>query len=113
MTMIFKTSSPGHRSRCDEDDVIVAADSKSRRVLHYQRTQGLKRFHFPMVSCRHQPPPELPPRDVINKLFAPQNIFHSGSDEFEIRYDLLDCHISICSPQVGLRAAVGSAEYAE
>ncbi|KAK2821973.1 hypothetical protein Q5P01_022038 [Channa striata] len=76
MTMIFKESSPGHKSRCEEDDVIVAMDSKSQRILHYQKTQGLKKIHFPM------------------------NIFHSGSDEFEIRHDLLDCHISICSPQV-------------
>lgn len=76
MTMIFKESSPGHKSRCDEDDIVVAMDSKSQRVLHYQRTQGLKKLQFPM------------------------NIFHSESDEFEIRHDLLDCHISICSPQV-------------
>ncbi|XP_023653972.1 translation initiation factor eIF2B subunit epsilon [Paramormyrops kingsleyae] len=76
MTMIFKESSPGHKSRCEEDDVIVVMDSKSKRVHHYQRPQGLKKLQFPM------------------------NIFHSGSDEFEIRYDLLDCHISICSPQV-------------
>ncbi|KAG9343422.1 hypothetical protein JZ751_013586 [Albula glossodonta] len=76
MTMLFKESSPGHKSRCEEDDVIVAMDSKSKRVLHYQKTHGLKRLQFPM------------------------NIFHSGSDEFEIRQDLLDCHISICSPQV-------------
>ncbi|KAG7456943.1 hypothetical protein MATL_G00241280 [Megalops atlanticus] len=76
MTMIFKESSPGHKSRCEEDNVIVAMDSKSKRVLHYQKTHGLKRLQFPM------------------------NIFHSGSDEFEIRHDLLDCHISICSPQV-------------
>ncbi|KAM6948414.1 translation initiation factor eIF2B subunit epsilon [Aplochiton taeniatus] len=76
MTMICKESSPGHKSRCEEDDVIIAIDSKSKRVLHYQKTQGLKKLEFPM------------------------NIFHSGSDEFEIRYDLLDCHISICSPQV-------------
>ncbi|XP_061653733.1 translation initiation factor eIF-2B subunit epsilon [Phyllopteryx taeniolatus] len=76
MTMLFKESSPGHKSRCEEDDVIVATDSKSQRVLHYHKTQSLKKLHFPM------------------------NIFHNGSDEFEIRHDLLDCHISICSPQV-------------
>ncbi|KAG7330697.1 hypothetical protein KOW79_006919 [Hemibagrus wyckioides] len=76
MTMIFRESSPGNRTRCDEDDVIVAVDTKSNRVLHYQKTQGLNKIHFPM------------------------NIFHSGSDEFEVRHDLLDCHISICSPQV-------------
>ncbi|TNN53625.1 Translation initiation factor eIF-2B subunit epsilon [Liparis tanakae] len=76
MTMVFKESSPGHKSRCEEDDVIVAMDSRSQRVLHYEKTHGLKRLQFPM------------------------NIFHNGSDEFEIRHDLLDCHISICSPQV-------------
>ncbi|RVE61635.1 hypothetical protein OJAV_G00172400 [Oryzias javanicus] len=76
MTMMFKASSPGHRSRCEEDDVIVAVDSKSQQILHYQKTQGLKKMQFPM------------------------NIFHCGTDEFEIRHDLLDCHISICSPQV-------------
>uniref|UniRef100_A0AAY4A3F1 Translation initiation factor eIF2B subunit epsilon n=1 Tax=Denticeps clupeoides TaxID=299321 RepID=A0AAY4A3F1_9TELE len=29
-----------------------------------------------------------------------QRVFAGTSDEFEIRHDLLDCHISICSPQV-------------
>lgn len=50
MTMIFKESSPGHRSRCEEDDVIIAMDSKSQRILHYQKTQGLKKLQFPMVT---------------------------------------------------------------
>lgn len=50
MTMIFKESSPGHRSRCEEDDVIVAMDSKSQQILHYQKTQGLKKLQFPMVT---------------------------------------------------------------
>ncbi|CAB1326812.1 unnamed protein product [Coregonus sp. 'balchen'] len=50
MTMVFKESSPGHKSRCEEDDVIVAMDSKSKRVLHYQKTQGLKKLQFPMVA---------------------------------------------------------------
>ncbi|KAM8838925.1 translation initiation factor eIF2B subunit epsilon [Synchiropus picturatus] len=76
MTMLFKESSPGHKSRCQEDDVVVATDSNNQRILHYQKTQGLKKMKFPV------------------------NIFHSGSEEFEIRHDLLDCHISICSPQV-------------
>ncbi|KAM9844732.1 translation initiation factor eIF2B subunit epsilon [Aulostomus maculatus] len=76
MTMIFKEATPGHKSRCEEDDVIVAMESRSQRILHYHKTQGLKRLQFPM------------------------NIFHCGSDEFEIRHDLLDCHISVCSPQV-------------
>uniref|UniRef100_A0A3Q3L6N2 Translation initiation factor eIF2B subunit epsilon n=1 Tax=Labrus bergylta TaxID=56723 RepID=A0A3Q3L6N2_9LABR len=53
MTIIFKESSPGHRSRCEEDDVIVAMDSRSQRVLHYQKTHGLKRLQFPMVRASH------------------------------------------------------------
>uniref|UniRef100_A0A4W3JK43 Translation initiation factor eIF2B subunit epsilon n=1 Tax=Callorhinchus milii TaxID=7868 RepID=A0A4W3JK43_CALMI len=76
MTMILKKSSPGHKARCQEDDIIVAMDTKTNRILHYQKTQRLKKFRFPMT------------------------MFHSGSDEIEIRHDLLDCHISICSPQV-------------
>ncbi|XP_067898859.1 translation initiation factor eIF-2B subunit epsilon [Heterodontus francisci] len=76
MTMIFKESSPGHRTRCQEDDIIVAMDSKTSRVLHYQKAHRLKKFRFPM------------------------HVFHSSNDEIEIRHDLLDCHISICSPQV-------------
>ncbi|XP_053566298.1 translation initiation factor eIF-2B subunit epsilon [Bombina bombina] len=76
MTMIFKESSPGHRSRCQEDDVILAMDSKTKRILLYQKSQGLQRYHFPT------------------------SIFQSKADEIELRHDLLDCHISICSPQV-------------
>ncbi len=49
MTMIFKESPPGHKTRCEDDDIIVAMDSKSKRILHYQRAQALKKLHFPMV----------------------------------------------------------------
>ncbi|KAF6118439.1 eukaryotic translation initiation factor 2B subunit epsilon [Phyllostomus discolor] len=76
MTMIFKESSPSHPTRCHEDNVVVAVDSATNRVLHFQKTQGLRRFSFPL------------------------SLFHGSGDGVEIRYDLLDCHISICSPQV-------------
>ncbi|KAM9315615.1 translation initiation factor eIF2B subunit epsilon [Gastrophryne carolinensis] len=76
MTMILKESSPGHRTRCQEDDVIIAMDSNTKRVLLYQKSQDLKRYQFPM------------------------SIFQSKANEIELRHDLLDCHISICSPQV-------------
>ncbi|XP_055579715.1 translation initiation factor eIF-2B subunit epsilon [Falco cherrug] len=76
MTMIFKESSPGHHARCKEDDIVIAMDSATSRVLHYQRTQGLKRFRFPM------------------------SLFQNSIENVEVRHDLLDCHISICSPQV-------------
>ncbi|XP_050002384.1 translation initiation factor eIF2B subunit epsilon [Alexandromys fortis] len=76
MTMIFKESSPSHPTRCHEDNVVVAVDSATNRILHFQKTQGLRRFSFPL------------------------NLFQGSGDGVEIRYDLLDCHISICSPQV-------------
>ncbi|XP_063772651.1 translation initiation factor eIF2B subunit epsilon isoform X2 [Pseudophryne corroboree] len=76
MTMILKESSPGHRTRCQEDDVLIAMDSKKKRVLLFQKSQDLARYHFPT------------------------SIFQSKTDEIELRHDLLDCHISICSPQV-------------
>ncbi|ERE76667.1 translation initiation factor eIF-2B subunit epsilon-like protein [Cricetulus griseus] len=76
MTMIFKESSPSHPTRCHEDNVVVAVDSATNRILHFQKTQGLRRFSFPL------------------------NLFQGSRDGVEIRYDLLDCHISICSPQV-------------
>lgn len=49
MTMIFKESSPSHPTRCHEDNVVVAVDSATNRVLHFQKTQGLRRFSFPLV----------------------------------------------------------------
>lgn len=78
MTMIFKESSPSHPTRCQEDNVVVAVDSATNRVLHFQKTQGLRRFAFPLT------------------------LFQGSGDGVEIRYDLLDCHISICSPQVSM-----------
>lgn len=50
MTMIFKESSPSHPTRCHEDNVVVAVDSATNRILHFQKTQGLRRFSFPLVS---------------------------------------------------------------
>ncbi|MGH0168079.1 UNVERIFIED_CONTAM: hypothetical protein FKN15_067450 [Acipenser sinensis] len=76
----------GHRSRCQEDDIIVAMDSKTSRVLHYQKLPGLKKLQLPMIG--------------LGAAQSSLNIFHNGSNEIEIRYDLLDCHISICSPQI-------------
>lgn len=49
MTMIFKESSPSHPTRCHEENVVVAVDNATNRVLHFQKTQGLRRFSFPLV----------------------------------------------------------------
>ncbi|XP_062518450.1 translation initiation factor eIF-2B subunit epsilon-like [Corticium candelabrum] len=76
MTMIFMAASPGHRTRCYQDDLVVAINPASKgRLLHWQRTKRQTRLHFPL------------------------DLF-SGNAAVELRYDLLDCHMSICSPQV-------------
>lgn len=76
MTMIFMVASPGHRTRCKQDDLVVAIDPASDgRLLHWQRIRHHKRLSFPL------------------------GLF-SENASVELRYDLLDCHMSICSPQV-------------
>ncbi|EDV21926.1 Translation initiation factor eIF-2B subunit epsilon [Trichoplax sp. H2] len=75
MTMILKESAPGHRSRCSEEDMIAAIDPKNNRLLHYQMTRNHTKVSFPA------------------SIFLENRGVH-------LRYDLLDCHVSICSPQV-------------
>lgn len=50
MTMVFKESSPSHPTRCHEDNVVLAVDSTTNRILHFQKTQGLRHFSFPLVT---------------------------------------------------------------
>ncbi|CAH3018109.1 unnamed protein product [Porites evermanni] len=75
MTMVFKVANPGHRTRCREEDLIVAMDSTTGRILHCDKTASKKQFSFPL------------------SLFT-------GNNDIQIRYDLLDCNISICSTTV-------------
>ncbi|KAL9984735.1 hypothetical protein ACROYT_G007068 [Oculina patagonica] len=75
MTMVFKVANPGHRTRCQEEDLIVAMDSTTGRILQCERTANKKRFSFPL------------------SLFSDNN-------NIQIRYDLLDCNICICSTTV-------------
>lgn len=75
MTVVFKVANPGHRTRCQEEDFIVALDSTTGRILQCERTADRKRFSFPL------------------SLF-------SGNSNIQIRYDLLDCNICICSTTV-------------
>lgn len=75
MTMVFKVANPGHRARCQEEDLIVAMNSRTGRILHCEKTASKKRFSFPL------------------SLF-------NGNESLQIRYDLLDCNICICSTTV-------------
>ena len=50
MTMIFQKVPPGHRSRNKEDDIFLAVDKSSNRVLHYQRVRDQSKLQIPVVS---------------------------------------------------------------
>lgn len=50
MTMVFKEVMPGHRTRCREEEMILAIKSDNSRVLHYQKVANHKKFDFPLVK---------------------------------------------------------------
>jgi len=75
MTHVFRQCFPGHRSRNPEDELALAIDPISQKILHYQSTANLKKLGFPL------------------------EIFKQHS-QVELRYDLVDTHIFICSPLV-------------
>ena len=54
---------------------MVAVRPENQRVLHYEKAGTTKKFHFPLSMIQEN-----------------QNV--------QLRYDLLDTHISICSPIV-------------
>lgn len=50
MTLLYKKAPPGHRIRCAEDNVLLAVDTESKRVLHYQRIGLDKNLRIPTVN---------------------------------------------------------------
>ncbi|XP_070542027.1 translation initiation factor eIF2B subunit epsilon-like [Ptychodera flava] len=75
MTLVCKEASPGHKTRCKEDEFMAAVDTSTKRVFHYQKVKSAKRI------------------PISVSLFQDNN-------NVQLRYDLLDTHICICSPQV-------------
>lgn len=58
-----------------EDDTIVALDGKTNRLLQFENSRESKSVAISAdVFAEHQ--------------------------EVDLRYDLIDCHIDICSPEV-------------
>nr|XP_018670398.1 translation initiation factor eIF-2B subunit epsilon-like isoform X2 [Ciona intestinalis] len=77
MTLVLRSSSPAHRSRTPEDNIAVALDLSSNRVLHYHRfNKAASKVNFPL------------------------NILQDPKSRVELRYDLTDTGIWVCSPQV-------------
>ncbi|XP_078618032.1 translation initiation factor eIF2B subunit epsilon-like isoform X2 [Branchiostoma floridae x Branchiostoma japonicum] len=75
MTMLFREAAPRHDTRSSDDDVVLVTERDTNRVLHYQMVEGQSKLDLPL------------------DLFSDQN-------DLDIRYNLLDCHVSVCSPQV-------------
>ena len=75
MTNVYKKAEPGHRTRSNEDDILIATNSNSGRLLFCEKPNGKKRIN------------------------VPTEIFEDN-EEVDIHYDVLDCHISVCSPNV-------------
>ncbi|XP_028397164.1 translation initiation factor eIF-2B subunit epsilon-like [Dendronephthya gigantea] len=75
MTMIYKQAAPDHKTRSLEDDVFLAIESTSNRILHWEKTRKKNKFSLPL------------------------ELFIENKD-VKLRYDLLDCGISICSTEV-------------
>lgn len=75
MTCVYKEAKPGHPTRSSEDDILIAINSQDGRLLHCEKPRNKK------------------------KLKIPVSIFEENSN-VDIRYDVLDCHVTICAPTV-------------
>lgn len=74
MSSVFKKASPHHRSRAGEDTTIVALRKQTHQLLHLDNSSSAE------VNVQHE-------------LFKEKG-------EIELRYDLFDCHIDLCSADV-------------
>ena len=75
MTCVYKKANPNHRTRSNEDDILIATSATDGRLLHCEKPAGKKRLGIPI------------------------SIFEEHA-VVDLHYDVLDCHISICSPNV-------------
>jgi translation initiation factor eIF-2B subunit epsilon len=75
VTVVLKQSEARNASRSMQDDVVVAIDAQSKEMLYFD-----KNFTTDQVEID------------VEKL--------KGHNQVQIRYDLLDCRIDICSPEV-------------
>lgn len=75
MTCVYKEAKPHHPTRSSEDDILIAVNAQDGRLLHCEKPKNKK------------------------KLCIPVSIFEENPN-VDIRYDVLDCHVSVCDPTV-------------
>ncbi|KAG0237505.1 hypothetical protein BGW42_000715 [Actinomortierella wolfii] len=81
MTMVLKKASSKHRSRSVGDGSIFVLDQKSKECLHYQPVKAFR-------STRQD-----------RRMIMDMEVFEKHP-EIQIRNDLIDCQIDICSVEV-------------
>ncbi|KAF9082310.1 hypothetical protein BGX29_002227 [Mortierella sp. GBA35] len=81
MTMVLKKASPQHRSRSVGDGSLFVLDQGSKECLHYQPVKAFK-------STRED-----------RRMTMNMEIFDKHP-EIQIRNDLIDCQVDICSVEV-------------
>ena len=75
MTCVYKRAKPKHRTRSAEDDIFICTSASDGQLLHCEKPMKKRRMNIPLSLLEEH-------------------------REIEVHYDLLDCHISICSPSV-------------
>jgi translation initiation factor eIF-2B subunit epsilon len=75
MTCVYKEARPNHPTRSSEDDILIAVNVEDGRLLHCEKPRNKKKLNIPV------------------------SIFEENSD-VDIRYDVLDCHVTVCAPTV-------------
>eukprot|EP00045_Choanoeca_perplexa_P008550 m.80064 g.80064 ORF g.80064 m.80064 type:complete len:690 (+) comp14533_c0_seq2:93-2162(+) len=73
ITMLFQECQPNHHLRTGEEDIAIAVESKTDRLLHY--SQSDTDINIPI------------------SLLVERNTL-------KLRYDLLNCHTAICAPVI-------------
>ena len=75
MTCVYKKANPNHPTRSSEDNIVIATNASNNRLLHCEKPSGKKKVTIAL------------------------SVFEENR-EVELHYDVLDCHVSICSPSV-------------
>lgn len=75
MTCVYKEALPYHPTRSSEDDILIITSKSDGRLLHCEKPKKKKRLGIPVM------------------IFEENHVV-------DIRYDVLDCHVSICAPCV-------------
>lgn len=78
MTMVLREAGPTHRTKAQGTSPVFVIDPTKERCLHFEQMPNREQTHFLSMD------PEL----------------LSGHQEIDIRQDLIDCGIDICTPDV-------------